>query len=179
MRCFVGFFVPDAARAGLVALQGRLKKLPADCKCVEPENLHVCLSFLGELDEVEVAAAEAKLEFVCMESPQFRLIADGVKMIPSESRVRVVALDVRDASGSLQRIAGRISREVGGDAKPPHITLCRVRSVLEKDAFVDGVKALRAGGTEFDVGEIALIKSELEPSGPAYSVAKAFRLKGA
>jgi len=177
MRCFVGFFVPDAAKGGLVALQDQLRELPADCKCVEPENLHVCLSFLGELDDVAVAAAEAKLEFVCTESPQFRLIAGGAKMIPSESRVRVVALDVRDASGSLQRIADRISREVGGDAKPPHITLCRVRSVREKDAFVDGVKEIRVGGTEFDVGEIALIKSELEPRGPVYSAVKTFELK--
>jgi len=177
MRCFVGFFVPEASKAGLVALQSRLRKLPADCKHVEPENLHVCLSFLGELDEAAVAATEAKLEHVCDESPPFRAIVDGVRMIPNESRVRVVASEVRDAAGSLQRIADRISRDVGGDAKPPHITLCRVRSVLEKDAFVNGVKALRAEETEFDVGEIALIKSELGPSGPAYSVVKTFKLK--
>ncbi|MFH1623001.1 MAG: RNA 2',3'-cyclic phosphodiesterase [Candidatus Aenigmatarchaeota archaeon] len=177
MRCFVGFFVPEPARRGLVALQDQLRKLPADCKYVEPENLHVCLSFLGEVDEPAVAATEAKLESVCKEIPPFRAITGGIRMIPSERRVRVVALDLRDAADSLQGIADSIRREVGGDAKPPHITLCRVRSIREKDASVKGMQAIHVGKMEFGIGEIALIKSELGSGGPVYSAVKRFELK--
>jgi len=176
MRCFVGVFVPEAAKSGLLALQEQLRKLPVDCKYVESENLHVCLSFLGEIDEAAVTKAEAVLEAVCGGS-KFGLSAGCIKLIPSESYVRVIVLDVHDASGSLGRIAEGVKRRVGGDAKPPHITLCRVRDIRDKPATVEKIKKIAFEKIEFDVDEISLIKSELGAGGPKYSVVKGFRLK--
>jgi len=177
MRCFVGFLVPEAAKSGLLALQEQLRKLPVDCKYVESENLHVCLSFLGEIDEAAVAKAEAGLEAVCKEGFKFGLAAGCINLIPSESYVRVIVLDVHDASGSLGRIAEGVKRGVGGDAKPPHITLCRVRDIRDKPATVEKIKKIAFEKIEFDVDEISLIKSELGAGEPKYSVVKGFRLK--
>jgi 2'-5' RNA ligase len=177
VRCFVGFFVPEAAKPALLEMQDALRELPIDCKYVEPENLHVCLSFLGELDDAAVADAEAKLEAVCGENTGFRLSAGGIKLIPSDSYVRVIVLDAHDDSGSLEKIAEAVKHGIGGDAKPPHITLCRVRDVRDKQATAQKIKSLHVGRIEFSVGELTLIKSELSRGGPVYSAVRSFKLK--
>ena len=177
MRCFVGFFVPEAAKPALLEMQDALRKLPMDCKYVEPENFHVCLSFLGELDDAAVADVSAKLETVCGENTGFKLRAGGIKLIPSDSYVRVIVLDAHDDSGSLEKMAEAVKHGIGGDAKPPHITLCRVRDVRDKQATAQKINSLHAGLVEFDVGELALIKSELSRGGPVYSAVRSFKLK--
>jgi len=148
-----------------------------DCKYVEPENLHVSLSFLGELDDAAVLETEAKLGAVCTARKSFHVVANSIKMIPSQSSVRVVALDVQDASGELGRLFDGVKRDVGGDAKPPHLTLCRVREVRDKPVLAEGVRRISFDPIEFDVDEVALIKSELSANGPTYSVVKGFELK--
>jgi len=177
MRCFIGFFVPEGPKPAVIALQERLKRMPMDCKFVESENLHVSLSFLGELDNAAVLETEARLGTVCAGRSRFHVIASSIKLIPNESHVRVVVLDVQDASGELGKLFEGVKRDVGGDAKPPHLTLCRVREVRDKAALADGVRKLSFAPVEFDVEEIALIKSELGINGPTYSVVKGFKLK--
>lgn len=168
--------MPEAARPGVVALQERLRGLPIDCKYVEPENLHVSLSFLGEVPGGEVAGVAAKLQSVCERNSAFRLVADELKLIPSESYVRVIVLDVHDASGALASLFEAVKRDIRGDAKPPHLTLCRVRNVSDKTAVAEKIKKMKFDEVAFDVGEVALIESKLGRSGPAYSVVKSFKL---
>ena len=177
MRCFIGFFVPEAVKPAVIALQERLKRMPADCKFVESENLHVSLSFLGELDDAAVLETGARLGLVCSGRSGFHVVAGSIKMIPTESYVRVIVLDVQDASGELGRLFGGVKRDVGGDAKSPHLTLCRVREVRDGTVLADGVRKLSFDPIEFNVEEIALIKSELGAAGPTYSVVKGFKLK--
>jgi len=177
VRCFVGFFVPEAVKPALLEMQDALRELPIDCKYVEPENLHVCLSFLGELDDAAVADVSAKLEAVCSENTGFKLRVGGIKLVPSDSYVRVIVLDAHDDSGSLENIAEAVKHGIGGDAKPPHITLCRVRDVRDKQATAQKIKSLHVGLVEFDVGKLALIKSELGRGGPVYSAVRSFKLK--
>jgi 2'-5' RNA ligase len=177
MRCFIGFFVPEHARSGVLALQKRLQRLPMDAKFVEPENLHVSLSFIGEADDSAVAEIEAKLQDVAAGCSRFRAVADTMKLIPNESRVRVIALDVRDASGELGGLFEGIMHDIGGDAKPPHLTLCRVRGVSDARTVYEKTRCMKFDAIEFDVGEVVLVKSELGRDGPAYSVVKSFELK--
>ncbi|MCX6820732.1 MAG: RNA 2',3'-cyclic phosphodiesterase [Candidatus Aenigmarchaeota archaeon] len=177
MRCFIGFFVPEGAKPVVLALQERLKRMPTDCKYVELENLHVSLSFLGELGDTEVIETEAKLDAVCAAGSRFHVVASAIKLIPNDSHARVVVLDVQDASGELGRLFEGVKRDIGGDAKPPHLTLCRIRETRDKPALADGVRKISFDPIEFDVGEVALIKSELGTAGPTYSVVKGFKLK--
>lgn len=181
IRCFIGFFVPENARKVITELQKSVKSLPASCKMVEAENLHICLSFLGNVEKNEAEDILKNLDEVCSKYSSFEVGIERIKLIPSPSYVRVIVLSVANPSDALERLSYEIKEKVGGSVKPPHITLCRVRSVSDKREFLSGVENLAGQvvgrDTKFTVGSIAIIKSELSPEGPKYTVFKEFKLR--
>jgi 2'-5' RNA ligase len=168
--------VPEPARDEIISFQRSISKLPATCKMVEPQNLHVCLSFLGDFDESEVGRTSKALERICSHYKSFEVDIGKIKLIPSENYVRVVVLDMSSKSGSLVKISAEIKERVGGSVKPPHITLCRVRRISDKSKFLEVVKGLDASESKFAIDSVSIIKSELSPSGPTYSIIKKIKL---
>ena len=51
LRTFIAVDMGKAIRDRMVALQGTLARTGTEVKWVEPENLHVTLLFLGEVDD--------------------------------------------------------------------------------------------------------------------------------
>jgi 2'-5' RNA ligase len=173
VRCFIGIFIPIEMRKKILQLQNNLKGPDMQCKFVEEENLHISLSFLGEVGEGEVERIGGMLDEVCNKFKKFEVVVSGVRPIPDESYVRVLALDVfdKDKNYILKNIENEIAKKIGGDAKPPHLTLCRVKKIGNKKEFVDSLqkyKMLSFGG--FTVEKIQLIKSVLGEAGPKYDV---------
>lgn len=174
MRAFVGFFVPEKIKNYAIAFQSNLEKLPMKCKMVEPDNIHVCLSFLGDVEDDEVERLRIALSEICQRHKKFEATIGDAKTIPNESYIRVIVLDVLDTSDALKKICPEIKEMIGGDMKPPHLTLCRVRSVSNKEGVLAEIKCLNRNAKiddlKFTVNSIALIKSELSRSGPTYTV---------
>jgi 2'-5' RNA ligase len=145
-----------------------LKTLPIDCKMVESENLHISLSFLGDVEDEKVGFLSSALDSICKNYSRFAVEIGGIRFIPSEKYIRVLALDVIDSS-TLGNLSKEIKRKIGGDVKPPHLTLCRVRDVKAKDAVVDKIKKFDVNVGSFVISSISLIKSELKRTGPMYT----------
>lgn len=173
VRCFVGIMAPENIRLRAVAMQkelvNRQSGLGLECKLVEPENMHVCLSFLGEVDEKYIETVKSKLDGVAARHEKFNVKIGSVKFVPDESYIRVMVLDVADASGALEKLMKEIVAAVGGDSKPPHLTLCRVKHVEDKKRLVRSFGSA-ALDESFVVDNVQLIKSELQRSGPVYTV---------
>jgi len=166
--CFVGIFLPDNIKPKVQQMQGFIKALDIDCKFVEPENLHLTLSFLGEMADAKLEGLKRNLDAICRNFKAFSVSVGGIKLIPSVNYVRVIALDITDSLGYLPHLSNEIKKDIGGDVKPPHLTLCRVRKinkreVLSKLLYMDSFCG------EFLVNSVQLIKSELSRGGPAYS----------
>lgn len=177
MRVFIGFFIPENIKHRIVDIQSRLEKLPILCKMVESHNLHVSLSFLGNLDRVRVEEVKEYLSKICKDRSIFEVDVGAIKIIPNEKYIRVIVLQVSEQSGILNDICSDIKKMIGGSMKPPHLTLCRVKSVLDKEKTIVGIKGVDLkGGLKFDVDAINLIKSELGPSGPRYDIAHVGKL---
>jgi 2'-5' RNA ligase len=170
MRVFVGTIVPESLRNEIEKIQNEIKKYVFG-KFVEKENLHICYSFLGEVNENEIEKIKKKLEILSYENT-FKVFSNSIKLIPSLSFVRVIALEVKSNDG--EKIRKWIEENVGGDSKPLHITLCRVKSLQNKKSFIDYLKNKKFY-FEFEVDEISLIKSTLTYSGPIYE--KIFNVK--
>jgi len=135
---------------------------------VERENLHISLSFLGEAGNDEIIDAGNKLDAICQRYKAFLVNASGIMLIPNESYVRVVAVNC--ISEMLKDLGKDIRNAIGGDAKPPHLTLCRVRSIGDKQRTLESIKRLDSHVGEFQVSSVQLIRSELGPRGPTYTV---------
>jgi 2'-5' RNA ligase len=145
-----------------------LKNLPIDCKMVESENLHISLSFLGDIEDEKVGVLSSALDSICKNYSRFAVEIGGIRFIPSEKYIRVLALDVID-NGTLKSLSKEIKQKIGGDVKLPHLTLCRVRDVKNEDAVVDKIKKFDVNVESFVISSISLIKSELKKTGPIYT----------
>jgi len=167
-RCFVGVMLPEHLKENIAKIQQSIRSLPIDCKLVERENLHICLSFLGEVEDEKLVALYKNLGGVCSKHRPLSVKISGIKLIPSEKHVRVIALDCY--SKELESLGKDIENGIGGDAKPPHVTLCRVRNIRDKNQTIEKIKGIKADVGEFGVSSIQLIKSHLEITGPIYAV---------
>jgi RNA 2',3'-cyclic 3'-phosphodiesterase len=180
MRCFVGVFVPEPAKGEAIRAQSRLEHAPMVWKKVEPQNLHVNLSFLGELSEEDAKKAADRLELICKSHKEFTIVPRKISIIPSARRPRVLAMEAEEGTGELKSLMGDIVMSVGGDSKPPHITLGRIKSVLDVDGLASKVEKINSEisivKAEFKVSTIDFIKSELGRDGPTYTSIRSCKL---
>ena len=169
-RCFVGILIPDEIKESILKIQKEIEKLPLKCKIVEKENLHVCFSFLGEVEDSKIKKIEEKLEEISKNYKKFEVFVDGLKPIPTENYIRVLVLDVIDKEGYLKPLMKEIVEKIGGDSKPAHLTLCRVKKVANKQMVKERIKKMELKVGSFVIDRIQLIKSELRKTGPIYTV---------
>jgi 2'-5' RNA ligase len=163
--------LPENVKSRVIAAKKEVEELPMKCKFVEDENLHICFSFLGEISESDIKSISEKLDDISKGFRSFDVEISEVKIIPNEKYIRVLALEVFDKNGILSNLSGVVQKEIGGDGKPPHITLCRVKSVANKPVVVERIKSINKTTVNFSIDRLQLIKSELKKTGPVYSVA--------
>lgn len=176
MRCFISVDIEDPALLGaLEEAQRRLEGTGADLKCVDRENIHITLRFLGEVREGLVD--DLKRLISCTTFSPFRVELRGLGAFPHLRRPRVVWVGISDGVEELTAVFNRLEPElVRMGFRPerrgfsPHITLARVRSGRNRGRLVEEVTA-RADGVfgELEVGDIRLKRSVLTPRGPLYS----------
>jgi 2'-5' RNA ligase len=168
VRCFVGFLLPEEIKNKIVELQEKMEKWPMKCKFVEKENLHLCFSFLGEIDNSKIKEISNKLDLIGKGLKKIEVNIEGLAAIPNQNYIRVIALKILE-NDLLNKVFEEIKKEIGGDSKPAHITLCRVKSVENKSEVRRKIEDEKISG-KFLIEAIQLIKSELKKTGPVYSV---------
>jgi 2'-5' RNA ligase len=170
-RCFVGILTPEEVNKNIEKVMEEIKKLPLKCKLVEKENLHICLSFLGEVKENDIKNICKSLDSLALNFKPFEISIKGIKLIPNEKFFRVIALDVESKEGEIEKLRNEVVKVIGGDSKPPHITLCRVKNIENKNLVIKKLTEMK----DMEIGrmkveKIQLIKSELRKEGPIYSI---------
>jgi len=166
MRAFIGILLPDSLKEKIISLQSRIKNLPVDCKMVERENLHISLSFLGEISDEKAKEICLKLDDISKNYKSFEINIDGLRLIPNEKYVRVIALGI--VSSEIEKLTEDVRRFIGGDVKSPHLTLCRVKKISDKNKTISELVKLSLEES-FTVDSVHLVKSVLERTGPKYS----------
>jgi len=179
---FIGADLPEELQSKIATLSKRLEFL--DGKFVEPQNLHVNLKFLGEVDESQLEAIKNALMSIQDSFEPFNIKIKELGSFPSMNYINVVWLGIE--SGEMEAIASLLDQKLvlvgfAADHKELklHLTLCRVKSDRNLDKFRDLYKELQSieVGT-FQVDQIHLFKSTLTPSGPVYEKVFTVRLGG-
>jgi 2'-5' RNA ligase len=184
-RTFIAVELSKAIRDRLVELQECLSATAKDVKWVEPENLHVTLLFLGEVDDRELPAVCRAVQNALAAQPAFPMTVQGAGCFPNPRRPRVLWVGI--GQGVQQVVAvhdvleepllalGCYRREER--RYTPHITLGRRRSEGPADALARSLtqhQAFNAG--ELTVCAIHVMASQLTSTGPCYSVLSRARL---
>ncbi|WP_457751246.1 RNA 2',3'-cyclic phosphodiesterase [Thermococcus sp.] len=183
MRAFIAIDISKEVRDNLIRAQERIGSKAAKIKFVEPENLHVTLKFLGEIDETTAEEVKKALAEIAKRHRKHRVRVKGIGVFPNPSYVRVIWAGIENDEG-INAIADDVEREMGklGFRKDKdfvaHITLGRVKFVREKTKLAEilGEIANEDFG-EFEVNAIELKKSTLTPKGPIYETIARFELE--
>ena len=186
IRTFIGVAIAEPVREQLVSLQETLRAAAKQVKWVEPQNLHLTLKFLGEVDETELYAVCKSTQQAVAESAPFSMHVAGVGAFPNARRPRVIWSGIRDGADELTFLHDLLEEEFRAQGYPredraftPHLTLGRMRQPKPTPELAAAFDKLTIweGGTTF-VRELLVMSSQLSPQGPTYTVMGRARLAG-
>lgn len=189
-RCFIGLPLPDGWRPGLARVCGRLAgRLRSRITWTQPENLHLTLKFLGDVECVRLPGIRAALARVDFAPLDLRLGGAGSFGAGPASRApRTLWAGLAQGGDEVARLAADIEAALGGGrpegrggaAFRPHVTLGRVRRVERGDDW--GLVDRELGGESFAsawVERFVLWRSILGRGVPKYVALEAYPARNA
>ena len=189
IRSFIAVELPGELKQALARLQEKLKSAGSvPVKWVAPENIHLTLKFLGDINPGITGKITLELEKAARDTHPFDIQVSGLGVFPDMNRVQVIWIGL---AGELEKL-GRLQKHIEANLIPlgfpaerrpftPHLTIARVRDYARPDDRLKLGKLI--AGTSFDtkyridVKAIHLIKSQLTREGPIYSRISTVTLK--
>jgi 2'-5' RNA ligase len=181
IRSFIAFDMEnEAVRNKLATVQKRLAQTGADLKLVEPQNIHVTVRFLGDINQNVVEKIYAEMQKT--QFTPFNVQIKSLGAFPDLRYPRVVWAGITEGADELKAVFSQLEprlRSLGfaPDHKgfSPHLTIARVRSGRNKAQLAEFV----AENANYDFGAIKaeclrLKRSDLTPRGPIYSTLKEY-----
>ena len=201
MRCFIAIDIDEKIRKAIANVQERLAAKvdikQGDVKWVEPENIHLTLKFLGEINDEQSASPNAGetspkggAAEVCDITKQvaetyknFNIDVESVGSFGGRS-AKVVWVGVTKGAEELLTLQKDLENRLSQAGYPPeerefsaHLTVCRVKNLKAgfKLAEVVGQFAkLKLGSVAANA--IHVYQSQLTPAGPVYTLLGSFKL---
>jgi 2'-5' RNA ligase len=187
IRTFIAADIDRAIRERTVDLQDTLAGSGVPVRWVVPENLHVTLLFLGEVDERELISVCRTVETVCQAHVPFAMRIESTGAFPNNRRPKILWAGVGDGTAELTAIHDDLEpplMELGcyrREDRPytPHLTLGRVTGEEAADPLATALaKHSKWRGGVVTVREILVMSSELGRDGPVYSLMSRAKLLG-
>ena len=180
MRLFVAVFPPPEVREEASKTARRL--LPdGRIRWSRPENVHLTLKFLGDVDEESLDGLRTVLEDACATHAPFEARLAGLGAFPLAQRARILWAGVGTGSDQLRSLVADIDAALSysgfeRETRPyePHVTLGHVRG---RPVSLD-LPEEAGDGLLFEVRRIELIESTLTAKGPVYRTIEDFVLVG-
>lgn len=152
-------------------------KTSGKIKFVKPENLHITLKFLGDVEEEEkdkIISSLGSLE----EKNSFKSDIQTVSAFPDIKNPKILVAKLINNQEILQGIFSELENELSklGFKKEdryfiPHITLARIKDNRGRDSIVDWFDSkarTKFNKISFEIDKICLFQSILKSEGPIY-----------
>jgi len=177
IRTFIALELPPSVISLLDKVQEDLKSMRLQAKWVRPENIHLTLKFLGninpgDIDKIGRAMIDAVDDFAAI-----NLVARGVGVFPGIKRPRVIWVGLGGQIQLLfavQRVLEENLAALGfKKEKRPfkgHLTLGRFKQTVDPNTIRQIIREYaNLYSEEFTARRIILYKSDLKPTGAVYS----------
>jgi 2'-5' RNA ligase len=175
VRLFLAVTLPEEIKNTLGLLIERLTTPGSPVKWVKPDNIHLTLKFLGEVEEERVQAIHEVSRLAVKEVRPFKLRVEEVGAFPSLKRPRVIWVGIK-RSMQLATLHGRIEggfQSIGfpSEKRPwaPHLTIGRVKGNWGTKDLVEKLAGAAIEPRTFFADSLHLIQSVLKPEGPIYT----------
>jgi len=152
-------------------------------KWINGKNLHLTLSFLGNIKSDEISKLKKKLS-IMSDFNSFDIMVNGTGAFPSFSKPKILWLDInkgRDELISLQakieNIANPFKENKRNEEFTPHITIGRIKDIKKNTNFnLSTFSNTVYSDIRIPVKTIYLFKSELLNEGVEYSIISKYLL---
>lgn len=171
MRLFAGIELPPDARAVFANVQERLRDAGLDARYDPPENLHLTLAFLGNVEDERLGEISQALAGAAQRSAPFAMTFDRLGAFPHERRPRIVWIGPRAQPAQFRELAAAVRSEFAGlgfsfeDDAVAHVTIARI-----KGGGTHPVPLLEPARTQIEVARIALFESLSDGSATRYEI---------
>lgn len=187
MRVFIAVDIDEKTRAAIADVQRQLNAKidikKGDVKWVEPENIHLTLRFLGEIDESKLPEVQQAVKQVAEARNRFSLDIESVGSFGGSS-AKVVWVGAGNGANELLALQKDLDNLLEQRGYPKeerefsaHLTICRVKNPKAGFKLAESVRRfekLKLGSISADA--INIYQSQLTPQGPVYTCLGSFKL---
>lgn len=184
MRLFVSVDLPDDLADAIESLQDELREA-SGLRFTDPEQAHITLKFLGDVDEDRLFEIEDAIETAVEETgiAPFSARFSGLGAFPSEDYISVVWFGVEQGGDELTHLHEAVedrTTAIGFEPEDhrftPHVTVARMDHAGGKDHVQEVLREQDPTIGEMNVDELRLTESNLGSDGPTYSTVTRFPL---
>ena len=187
MRIFVAIDISDEAReaaaARIALLRARFPRLRVGWE--RPEKLHLTLKFLGDTDENRLHLLTDAVVKTAKQAAPFQLRLERCGVFPSEKRAKILWIGIDDPENGAKDLHALLETECerAGIAREtrdfkPHLTIARLREPQNSRLLAEEHLRTQFEPVGFEVSEIVIYESRLQPSDSVYSPISRHRLNG-
>ena len=176
-RIFIGIPIPAFIRKQIFILQGGVP----GANWVPPENYHISLRFIGEVDETKKEDIAEALENIAF--PAFKISLQGIGIFTQKEdphHLWVKPTPEEPLIKLYRKIETLLTKELSIKAETrkytPHLTIAKLKKEKKKKVgqFMQWHNLFKT--SEFEVNEYTLFESHLTNIGPVYKALDIYEL---
>jgi 2'-5' RNA ligase len=187
IRTFIAIDLGAGVKDRLTKLQEALGRTATGVKWVRPQNMHLTLLFLGEVEQLEVVSVCRLVQERARRHGPFTLTVEGVGAFPNTRRPKILWTGFTEGVDDLRAL--HTDLEVGllelgcyrreDRAYTPHLTLGRLTHEERSEDWAPVIaKHCDWQGGTLPVDEVLVMASELRRDEPQHSVMGRAALEG-
>ena len=186
MRAFIAIEMPPVVTGELKGLQKRLQQSGVKARWVRPENIHLTLKFMGDIDPLKVETVSGAMRVAAGRFAPFELSVRGLGVFPQLKRARVLWAGLGGAVSDLIELQQELDAALENCGFEPekrtfrgHLTLARFRQRVDPTGLQKALQdAGRVDTAKWTASSLVLFQSTLTPSGPIYAQLASHPLAG-
>jgi len=184
IRAFIAIELPANITDALKNIQDSLKDEMNKVAWVKPENIHLTIRFLGDIETCKIDSIAGLLEGAAVKTHSFDISVKGVGGFPTIDNPRVVWVGIEDNKNvlplynNLEEGLESLGLKKEERSFKPHLTLGRVKFLSDKKLFkkrIEKYNNINLG--QFAAEGICLFQSTLTPNSAVYVKLKEYKLK--
>ena len=176
IRAFIAIELNSDTQEGLARIQSELRSARADVKWVKPQNIHLTLKFLGNIDSSQAEKIKQILDEIGNKFKSFESDLNELGAFPKPKTPRVIWVGMQKGKDQVISIVNDLENKISeiGILREdrtfhPHVTLGRLRSPHNRSGLVEFLEKNKTiPPLNFTADKIVLFKSTLTPQGPIY-----------